>query len=249
MSARNAQGLRISGKNLGTLARPDCCPRCFWLQHTTDKGLPYQIFPGIFSSIDAYTKHVVHGWFDRHGVLPPWLAGLGEDITGYRNPPVAANFQILHEGSGTLLTGAPDGVFERADGSLLIVDYKTARLTPAQHGMFPVYETQLNAYAYIAEQTGYGRVSALALVYTEPVTDRASLAIDDIQDRGGVDLRFAPRIKWVTLDLATIPPLLVKARAILEQTVAPAARSDCQDCGRLDALNALLARRTADEPA
>jgi hypothetical protein len=115
--------------------------------------------------------------------------------------------------------------------------------------MFPVYETQLNAYAYIAEQTGYGRVSALALVYMEAFTDRASLAIDDIQDRGGVDLRFAPRIKWVTLDLATIPPLLVKTRAILEQTVAPAARSDCQDCGRLDALNALLARRTADEPA
>jgi hypothetical protein len=249
MTVRNTQGLRISGKNLGTLARPDCCPRCFWLQHTTDKGLPYQIFPGIFSSIDAYTKNVVHGWFDRHGALPPWLAGLGEDITGYRNPPVAANFQILHEDTGTLLTGAPDGVFERADGSLLIVDYKTARFTPAQRGMFPVYETQLNAYAYIAEQTGYGQVSRLALVYTEPVTDSATLALDGIHDSGGVDLRFAPRIKWVTLDLATIPPLLAKARAILDQTVAPAARPGCRDCGRLDALNALLARRTDGEPA
>jgi hypothetical protein len=149
---------------------------------------------------------------------------------------VAANFQVLHESSDILLTGAPDGVFERADGSLLIVDYKTARLTPAQRAMLPVYATQLNAYAYIAEHTGYGRVSGLALVYTEPVTDRAALARDDIQDSSGVDLRFAPRIKWVTLDLATIPPLLAEARAILDQTVAPAARPGCADCEKLDAL-------------
>ena len=70
LNPRFGRQLQISGKNLGTLARPDCCPRCFWLQHTTDKGLPYQIFPGIFSSIDAYTKNVVHGWFDRHGDGP-----------------------------------------------------------------------------------------------------------------------------------------------------------------------------------
>ena len=47
--------LRISAKNLGELAKPDFCPRCFWLR-THAKRLPYQIFPGIFSSIDAYTK-------------------------------------------------------------------------------------------------------------------------------------------------------------------------------------------------
>jgi hypothetical protein len=111
--------------------------------------------------------------------------------------------------------------------------------------MFPVYETQLNAYAYIAEHTGYGGVSGLALVYTEPVTDGATVARDDIQDSGGVDLRFAPRIKWVTLDLATIPPLLAKARAILDQTVAPAPWPGCKDCERLDRLRALLASPAA----
>jgi len=47
--------LRISAKNLGELARPEFCPRCFWLRAHA-KRLPFQIFPGIFSSIDAYTK-------------------------------------------------------------------------------------------------------------------------------------------------------------------------------------------------
>jgi len=50
---------RISAKTLGELALPDFCPRCFWLKLHA-KHLPLQIFPGIFSSIDAYTKRVVH---------------------------------------------------------------------------------------------------------------------------------------------------------------------------------------------
>jgi len=55
-----AEVLRISDKNLGALALPDFCPRCFWIKMKTGNKLPFQIFPGIFSSIDAYTKHVVY---------------------------------------------------------------------------------------------------------------------------------------------------------------------------------------------
>ena len=44
--------IRISAKNLGAVAMPGFCPRCFWIQMHAE-GLPYQIFPGIFSSIDA----------------------------------------------------------------------------------------------------------------------------------------------------------------------------------------------------
>ena len=45
--------LRISAKSLGELALPDFCPRCFWLKTKARGKLPFQIFPGIFSSIDA----------------------------------------------------------------------------------------------------------------------------------------------------------------------------------------------------
>ena len=55
-----AEILRISAKNLGELALPDFCPRCFWLKLKAHNRLPFQIFPGIFSSSDAYTKRVVH---------------------------------------------------------------------------------------------------------------------------------------------------------------------------------------------
>jgi len=41
-----AEVLRISDKNLGALALPDFCPRCFWLKAKAKK-LPFQIFTGI----------------------------------------------------------------------------------------------------------------------------------------------------------------------------------------------------------
>jgi hypothetical protein len=69
--------LTISAKTLASLAMPDLCPRCFWIQMHLEGGLPFQIFPWIFSSIDAYGKRLVHSWFDRHGMPPPWLAALG----------------------------------------------------------------------------------------------------------------------------------------------------------------------------
>jgi hypothetical protein len=51
--------IRISAKNLGELAMPSFCPRCFWLKLRLNNRLPFQIFPGIFSSIDSYTKTIV----------------------------------------------------------------------------------------------------------------------------------------------------------------------------------------------
>ena len=86
-----SERIRISAKNLGELALPSFCPRCFWLKLRLNNKLPFQIFPGIFSSIDAYTKNIIHAWFDRHQCSPPWLAELGE-LTGYVNPPSSSRF-------------------------------------------------------------------------------------------------------------------------------------------------------------
>jgi len=86
--------IRISAKNLGAVALPDFCPRCFWIKLRLKHKLPFQIFPGIFSSIDTYNKGIVHSWFDRHGCPPACLAGLGT-LTGYVNPPHFSKFNIV----------------------------------------------------------------------------------------------------------------------------------------------------------
>jgi PD-(D/E)XK nuclease superfamily len=229
-----SEPITISAKNLGGVAMPGFCPRCFWMQMHAE-GIPYQIFPGIFSSIDAYGKRLVHGWFDRHQGAPPWLSQLGK-IKGYRNPPHYTNFSIYDQETNVVLRGTPDGILVMEDDSHLIVDYKTARFTMHQDALFPMYEVQLNAYAVIGEQNGTAPVSGLALIYTEPVTDDATAAKDCNQSASGFLMEFSAHIRPVGLAPENIPPLLAKVRDVYDQKSPPQPRKDCKDCALLQNL-------------
>ena len=229
-----SEPITISAKNLGGVAMPGFCPRCFWIQMHA-KGIPYQIFPGIFSSIDAYGKRLVHGWFDRHKSAPPWLSQLG-NIKSYANPPHYTKFSILDRQSNVILRGTPDGILVMQDDSHLIVDYKTAKFTAHQDELFPMYEVQLNAYAVIGEQKGFAPVSGLALVYTEPVTDNATAAKDANLTEAGFLMEFSAHIRPVDLARGRIPLLLAKVREIFERKSPPEPREGCKDCALLQNL-------------
>ena len=226
--------ITISAKNLGGVAMPGFCPRCFWIKMHAE-GLPYQIFPGIFSSIDSYGKRLVHGWFDRHGSAPPWLRQLG-NVKAYRNPPHYTKFSILDAKTNVVLRGTPDGILVMDDDSYLIVDYKTAKFTPHQDELFPLYEIQLNAYAFIGRQHGIAPVSGLALIYTEPVTEDASAANDSNHTPSGFLMEFSAHIRTVDLKPDRIPALLAKVRDIYDQARPPKPHKGCEDCARLNDL-------------
>ena len=229
------QQLRISATRLAELAMPGYCARCFWIKLRVPKQLPYQSFPAIFSSIDSYSKRLVHGWFDRTEGPPSWLAPLGE-LVGYKQPPHHSKFKILDEETSILLTGTPDGVFVLADGSHVIVDYKTSRYTPHQSRSLPAYEAQLNAYALIGAQCGINPVAALALVYTEPVTDEVPAVTDMWPESEGFAMGFSANIVHVELKPEMVHPLLVKAKEICDSPVAPSSRRGCRQCGYLNDL-------------
>ena len=125
--------IRISAKNLGAAAMPDFCPRCYWIKLRSNK-LPWQIFPGIFSSIDAYTKHCVHASIKN----AEWLSELGE-IRSFEKVKKA---QFDDRKNGITLTGIPDDILICADGSAVIPDYKTAKHTDNQDKLYPMYEGQ-----------------------------------------------------------------------------------------------------------
>ena len=237
-----ADRVRISGKDLGALALPAFCPRCFWVSRKAPAGLPYQIFPGIFSSIDAYTKKVVHGWFDRKAAAPVWLAGLGP-VRSYVDPPHHSKFWLLDEETNLMLTGAPDGIFVRPDGSHVIVDYKTSRYSKGQDALLPVYRVQLNSYALIAERVGIAPVCALALIYAEPRTDEAAANDDRSHLDGGFAMGFDVTIKPLDLETAMIRPLLARARELLDLPSPPRGRAGCKNCAKLDGLIGLIEGR------
>jgi len=221
--------IRISAKNLGELAMPNFCPRCFWLKLRLNNKLPFQIFPGIFSSIDSYTKNVIHAFFDMNGKFPVWLTDLGE-LVAYQKPPHYSKFNIVNSESNVLLTGTPDGVFVRPDSSYLIADYKTAKYTGRQDALMPMYEVQLNAYAAIGEQRGFSPVSGLALIYMEPVT-HSDAVVDSINQRDdGFAMGFTAYIHKVEVNSSPIPPLLARVREIYELPSAPMGCIGCNDC-------------------
>lgn len=228
-------GPTISATELGTYARARFCPRCAWVRLHV-KNLPYQSFPGIFSSIDRYNKLIVHNHFDREGHAPPWLAELGE-AGQYIDPPHWSSFKMLDEETGITLRGEADGIFRLADASYVIVDYKTSRYNPDRPGMFSNYEVQLNAYALIAERQGLSPVSKLALVYMEPATDKEMAQEPELVDAKGFTMGFHAKVVPVGLRTRSLlPPLLRKARGIWDMDAPPLAAVGCKDCQAVDGL-------------
>lgn len=231
--------LRISDKDLGLFALPGFCPRCLWIRLHAKNKLPYQIFPGIFSSIDSYTKKYVCSYFERYGKFPVWLASEGEfiDLIKGRHH---SNFNILDQNTGILLTGVPDEIFVLKDRSYFILDYKTSRYTEAQDSLLPLYEVQLNAYAYIAERTGFSPVRKIALAYMEPQTALTEKNVEEVKIKKGFYMPFSGKILQLNLKPEIIPQYLSEARKLYDHTSPPHSKEECKDCLLLNDLIEML---------
>ena len=204
------------------------------------RPLPWQGFPGIFSSIDRYTKQVIIAHLQREGGLPEWMSGIGE-ATDYIDPPHWSKFQALDEATGVTLRGEADAIFRLIDDSCAIVDYKTSRYNPDNRSQHRVYRAQLNAYAWIARGLDFPPVSGLALVYMEPATDDDTIAEASLIDVEGFALGFRPRVVKVELDPdRLLPPLIRRAIRIHETAKPPESRDGCRDCAALQGLLAAL---------
>ncbi len=235
------EGLTISATELGSYAGFGFCARCAWIRRHV-KSLPWQSFPGIFSSIDRFTKQVVVGHLQREGRLPPWMAGIGEAVQ-HLDPPHWSRFQATDETTGASLRGEADAVFILTNSTCAIVDYKTSRYNPDNRSQHRVYRAQLNAYAWIASRLDFPRVSHLALAYMEPATDDDSAEAPQAVDAEGFALTFRPRIVQVDLDPERlIPPLLRQATSIHAMPAPPEPRNKCRDCAALQGLLAALGR-------
>jgi len=212
----------IGAKDLGNLAVTSFCPRCFWFERHFG---PFPMrFPGIFSVLDSVSKKSVSRSFFQRKKLPGWLPipdvievlsleKVGK-VEAYQNRKYLV---VLHKESGWILKGTPDNVFKLQDGTIHIVDYKTARFTPMQNELYPLYEVQLNSYALLAHKLP---VSKLSLVYCEPNAE--------LENDLNFNLKFSPKIVPVKLNTKIIPELLKKAREIVDQETPPQPQLNCR---------------------
>jgi len=227
------ENIQISAKNLGAMALPGFCPRCFWIKLHAKK-LPWQMFPGIFSTIDSYTKKIVHDWIDR-GVCPESFKKYG--ILGYQKSPHWSKFKYQTK-HGIILSGAADDIWTVKDG-IMVPDYKTAKFTANADKLLPMYKVQLNGYAMIANATGMGPVVGIPLIYMEPNTSEAAV-VNGARPAGFFNMAFDPHILDMEFDFDEVDRLLAKARKIYDGYL-PEYRKDCKDCQALSDINAAIA--------
>jgi len=240
------ENLKISAKNLGAVALADFCPRCYYIKLKLNNKLPWQSFPGIFSSIDAYTKKTIHHIIDSSNEresrqiksngsyfeYPDWLNQIG-DIVGYETIKHWSKSLYHDEKSGITLSGVPDDIFIRRDGSKATIDWKTAKLTKNQDVLMSMYEVQINIYDI---QTGYK--SDLYLIYMEPLTEQSD-ACDAVIDCG-FSMNFKATVVPIKRNRSIVREALSITREIYEMPHAPKGRDNCKECESLDKIIGLL---------
>lgn len=190
---------------------------------------PWAIMPGIFSSIDSFSKRTILAYHDRYGRLPPWIAGRWAEARPLPTPHHSM-FRLTDPETGIVLTGVPDLMLGLSINGLAILDLKTARHSDHQDELLPMYQIQLVGYALIAEGLGMGHVEALGLVYCEPPNNDGNGGLDACVGDHGFEMPFRATAVPVGLDRTLIPPLLERAKGILGLEEAPKGREGCQDC-------------------
>lgn len=219
-----AKPFTLAVKEVASLAMPTQCRRCFWLKRQTK--LPFQIFAGILSSMDAHQKRIVSEEMAASGQIPTWLKCVGHDLT--RVVPFTRGKIPLP--SGTVVSGSPDLVLANEAQELTIIDFKSAKFTENQIAVLPLYQAQLNGYALmVAAATGL-EVKRLMIVYCQPQTDIT------MTFPGGYALTFVPHIEDVPLDPAGYMVLANEAERIALSPTPPEGKVDCDDCRLVQAL-------------
>ncbi|MBN1618759.1 PD-(D/E)XK nuclease family protein [Candidatus Dojkabacteria bacterium] len=227
--------LKISAKNLGILALKDHCPRCFYLKLKMGFRIPYQIFPGIFSTIDSYSKKITWSHFAKHDKAPAWFGKIGK-CRRVIPVPHHSKFYYIDEQLGFRLTGLPDEIVELEDGTYVIIDYKTSRYTNNQDHLLPIYKVQLNGYAHIFQKLGMGKVSGIYLLYYEPQGQApVERDVDELIRQDGFVMPFTAHLKRLELNPeGIVNPLLKRVRKIWDKGQVPQANEGCKDCQMLE---------------
>lgn len=237
--------LTISAKNLGRYASDEFCPRCEWLRLRLGSKLPFQSFPGIFSSIDSYTKKILEAHNAEWLRLPDMLGGMlpPHKTVSVHPAPHWSKYRRTDPVSGVTLQGSPDFMFsfEKHDGSssYVIADYKTARLTEKADLLSDVYRVQLNSYGWIGVERWHP-ADSLFLIYYEPVTEIAAetsegaVCLADVLAPDHMALRFKPKWKEVPIDQDEIARCLLKVRELSDTDRMPSGRPKCKECGHVD---------------
>lgn len=244
MSNSRKKHYRFSPRCLGKMHQSSFCPRCYWYLVALAFHPPFEMpMAGIMYNLDAFEKRIVDAHFAAEGAVPKWLNALGcvEPI----NFPAKMTCEFPEY--DMTMVGKPDAVFRKKDGTLYLVDYKTARCKGEDDPFLPCYETQLLGYAHLLESNGIGTVTSAALVYFENELASYKESPLDLLTKSGFCVPFGVKIHPVDLDCDELDPLVKRLREFVDMSAPPEDSDGCDDCEALDSLLGLEVKRRSME--
>ncbi len=207
------------------------CPRCFYIDNKLGTKRPG--FPAF--NLNIAVDELFKKEFDIHrkaGTAHPIMKKYGidavpfkhKDMDTWRDPFVG----IMHteETTGLVVSGGVDDIWVKADGTLIIVDYKSTSKegTIESLGDSPwemQYTRQLGVYRWLLEKNGFTVDQTGYLVYAN--ADKNLDAFDD-------KLVFETTLVPVQTDTSWIEKTLHDIRECLERDTYPAPGENCEYC-------------------
>jgi CRISPR/Cas system-associated exonuclease Cas4 (RecB family) len=207
------------------------CPRCFYLDNKLGTKRPG--FPSF--NLNIAVDELFKKEFDVHranGTKHPIMKKYKIDAVPFAHKDLNTwrdNFSgITHTDKKTGLTvsGAVDDIWEKADGTLIVIDYKSTSKngTIATLGDSPweqQYTRQLGVYRWLLEKNGFVVNETAYLVYAN--ADKELDAFDD-------KLIFETTLVPVETDISWIEKTLVDIRTCLEADSLPKTGTHCEYC-------------------
>lgn len=225
--------IRISPRHLGKMKMQDFCEKCYVVWIASGFKPPFEFpVPGIMYNLDIFEKQLVDSCFAENGYFPKWLKSLGcvEPIQFPRK------MTKDYDEFALTLVGMPDAIFKKRDGSLCVVDYKSAKYKDGNSPLIPAYEVQLLGYAELAEHYKLGKVSSAALVYFEnQLTDYKENPLVLLEDEG-FTVPFSVEIHKAPLDRKELKQLLKAFRKYADMYTMPAGREACKNCAKIQSM-------------
>lgn len=228
--------LAISPRNLGITMLATFCPRCFWMLMRLRFHAPFDHGGGaLWTYMQQIQEAQVGHHIEKNGRLPKEFSPFC-DINGRAEfPKHWSKFRYQHK-SGVILYGIPDEIFTLADGSLCVIDHKTAMNKGREDPFLPIYNSQVVGYSDIAENgLGLGEVTKAGLFYWEVHREDTISDPSGHYDKGNVWVSFFPKPLEFDVDYAFLDPLLKEAKKLWKSDSAPDGREGCKDCTRAEA--------------
>jgi hypothetical protein len=235
--------LRITPKRLGQILMDSFCARCFWYLLQQRFHPTFDHFGGaIFNDLERAQMAVVGDLLQKNRELPEEFAPFCDLVDRVEYPRNWRKFKHILD-SGVELYGVPDDIFNVSDGSIAIIDHKSAHPREGKDPYLPCYQTQVIGYALIAEfGLNLGCVSKAGLFYWSAQHEAVISEPGKSYHHKKLWMSFVPKPVAFDIDYALLDAPLKEAVRLWDENTPPERSDGCKDCKKLDALMAIDAR-------